>query len=85
MPAPVAVCVKKDAPPMKHRFESQTLVVLGTIGSHYRLSWLSEDDPKNTRRETTPEKSIPKNDPNPASDSAESAPGLDYLNSGDVP
>lgn len=45
--------------------------VLGAIGRHYRLGWLAEDDPKNTRRAPAETKPQPSNSV---------VPGLDYLN-----
>lgn len=62
--------------------------VLGTIGKHYRLGWLDEEDPKNLRREGPPATPMPKepassgSSPAPASD--DTAPGMDYLNSEDL-
>ena len=71
--------------------------VLGSIGRHYRLGWLSEDDPKNLRREGPPETPMPAagaggglpDAPGAgeaganASDGAEAA-ALDYLNAGEL-
>lgn len=58
--------------------------VLGVIGAHYRLGWLSEDDPKNSRRiaPSSDSDSSAKSTPIEKSDS-NSIPGLDYLNSED--
>lgn len=50
--------------------------VLGVIGRHYRLGWLPTDDPKNTRRQTSP--AAPDGD---AASRDEAA--LDYLNDGE--
>lgn len=55
--------------------------VLGTIGSHYRLGWLSAEDPKNLRREA-PAQPAAQQAPSSAE---EEVPGLDYLNSGAFP
>lgn len=54
--------------------------VLGTIGSHYRLGWLSEEDPKNLRRDGPP--AAPSAEPPAEEDGSPpaAAPGLDYLN-----
>ncbi len=53
--------------------------VLGAIGAHYRLGWLSEDDPKNTRRIQSDQ--IPQQMRQPATDDQSEVPGLEYLNS----
>lgn len=61
--------------------------VLGTIGAHYRLGWLSEEDPKNLRRKgppktlmpEAPQEAAPAESPEPPA----AAPGMDYLNSED--
>lgn len=50
--------------------------VLGEIGSHYRLGWLSEDDPKNIRLSEPKESSTTDATPSDTPD------GLDYLNGG---
>ena len=50
--------------------------VLGAIGAHYRLGWLSEEDPKNTHR--VPMQAL---DATQSDATSEAVPGLDYLNS----
>lgn len=50
--------------------------VLGEIGSHYRLGWLPEDDPKNIR-DVAPDASTETNTP-----TTDAPGGLDYLNGG---
>ena len=55
--------------------------VLGTIGSHYRLGWLSEEDPKNMRREGPPAAPGAAPFEDDAEKAPATAPGMDYLNS----
>ena len=55
--------------------------VLGTIGSHYRLGWLSEEDPKNMRREGPPATPDAASSEGNAAKAPATAPGMDYLNS----
>ena len=57
--------------------------VLGTIGSHYRLGWLSEEDPKNMRREGPPATPSTAPSEGDAEKAPATAPGMDYLNSED--